>query len=175
MNPAGTGKPSEKQLAAWRAAGLKGAEASKIHGHTANKGSLTYRSWSKMIQRCRNPQNDRWKDYGGRGIQVCARWQTFEHFLSDMGVRPPGKSLDRYPNKDGNYEPGNTRWATPKEQSNNTRNNIVLTFLGKTQTISEWAEELGMAKTVLMSRYQRGWPIPKLFGIVKPRKKVNIS
>ena len=83
-------------------------------------GSPEYESWSGMLQRCTNPNLKAYKLYGGRGIRVCDRWLTFENFLHDMGKRPDGTSLDRFPDKDGNYEPGNCRWATRKEQGRNT-------------------------------------------------------
>lgn len=72
-----------------------------------------------MIQRATNPKNTNWHHYGGRGITVCDRWRVFDNFLADMGERPEGKTIDRYPDNDGNYEPGNCRWATPSEQQRN--------------------------------------------------------
>lgn len=81
----------------------------------------THRSWNSMLQRCGNPNRDNYEFYGGRGICVCDRWKTFENFLADMGERPEGCTLDRYPNNNGNYEPGNCRWATHAQQMKNRR------------------------------------------------------
>lgn len=83
-------------------------------------GSALYRSWAAMIQRCTNPKRENYSYYGGRGITVCARWRVFENFAADMGERPPGTTLERNDNDKG-YEPGNCRWATMQEQSNNRR------------------------------------------------------
>jgi len=91
------------------------------HGHTLNRGaSSEYSSWANMITRCTNPNFKDWKYYGGRGITVCEEWRnSFAAFLRDMGPKPKGTSVDRFPNNTGNYEPGNCRWATPFEQQHN--------------------------------------------------------
>lgn len=94
--------------------------ATKHGGASHVQRSPEYRSWASMVQRCTNPKYHRWDRYGGRGITVCERWRgSFEDFLADMGPRPEGTSLDRFQNPDGNYEPGNCRWATRAEQRNN--------------------------------------------------------
>lgn len=95
------------------------------HHHAARgKTTRTYHSWCAMRQRCGNPNSSKFKNYGGRGIMVCSRWSdSFEAFLEDMGEAPPGHTLDRI-NNGGNYEPGNCRWATPKQQAANRRQSM---------------------------------------------------
>lgn len=95
------------------------------HGHTRkSRHTREYRSWAHAIARCHGPKPD--KCYAPRGIIVCQKWRhSFEAFLADMGMRPPGTSLDRFPDNDGNYEPENCRWATPKQQGRNTRSNVL--------------------------------------------------
>lgn len=131
------------------------------HGRKHLEGkyrSETYNTWASMIQRCTNPLNGRWKDYGGRGIKICKRWLTFENFLADMGQRPSRDlSLDRYPNPNGNYEPKNCRWATRKEQQNNSRFNRRIEHNGTIKTLTEWANFFGIRIGTLATRIRRGW------------------
>jgi hypothetical protein len=128
-------------------------EHEQKHGHALNGNqSRTYRTWSHIIQRCTNQQNIAYKWYGGRGIKVCERWMKFENFLADMGERPSGKSIDRYPDNDGNYEPGNCRWATHKEQMNNTRAIRTVVFRGAEYNLKQFAAEHGITAKTLLRR-----------------------
>lgn len=129
--------------------------------HGASK-TLIYAVWSTMIQRCTNPNNKKFYRYGGRGIMICQRWrESFQAFLQDMGEPPAGHSLDRI-NNDGNYEPGNCRWAPTETQARNRSNNRLLMFKGKTQTIIEWAKELGIARNTIQTRLRLGWKIERV-------------
>jgi hypothetical protein len=104
------------------------------HGNTVGGYTPEYRAWLHMRGRCYNPNVNRFENHGGRGIKVCDRWnESFEAFLADMGPRPsPTHSIDRYPDNDGNYEPGNCRWATPREQQGNKRTNVFVILNGQT-------------------------------------------
>ena len=108
-------------------------------------GTSEYGSWEAMIQRCRNPNDKRYKDYGGRGISICARWLDFRNFLADMGKRPKGLTLERI-NNDGNYTPKNCTWATLKEQQHNTRRQKPFLALGPHSQIETPRCQLSFAK-----------------------------
>jgi len=111
-----------------------------------------------MISRCYNKKNKDYQKWGGRGIIVCDEWRnSFIEFFKYMGERPKDHTIDRIDNN-GNYEPGNCRWAKAKTQSNNTRKNYYIEYMGKIQTAKQWAEELGNVeyKTILY-RLRTGW------------------
>lgn len=112
-----------------------------------------YKRWRSMRNRCENPNAPVYKNYGGRGIRVCERWRDFELFAADMGPAPSGCSIDRI-NNDGNYEPGNCRWATRADQNRNTRRVHLITHEGRTQCVADWALELGLSWTT--ARYRLG-------------------
>jgi hypothetical protein len=133
----------------------------------------TYKIWRSMKNRCLNPKNKGYQHYGSRGISVCDRWLKFENFYIDMGEKPEGMSLDRK-NNDGPYSPENCRWATPREQSNNQRSNHLITYQDKTQTLSQWAEELGISRNTLLNRLTSRWTVEKaLTTPPRPMKKAS--
>ena len=109
-----------------------------IHGMEKTK---IYRAWASMKQRCLNSNNAKYKNYGGRGISICDEWASFENFYNDMGERPKGLTLDRIDNNKGYYK-SNCRWTTPEIQNNNKRNNVFLSYNGKTKTMTQWIKEL---------------------------------
>lgn len=124
-----------------------------------------YRSWICMNNRCRYECVDRWDHYGGRGIRVCDQWVTphgFRNFLRDMGRRPPGTTLDRV-DLNGNYQPGNCRWATAAEQAANSGNARPICFRGETQPLAEWARRFGVHRHIIRKRLLRGLPLEKVF------------
>lgn len=143
------------------------------HRHKVNRvQSATYNSWCAMKARCLNPKSDRYPRYGGRGIKVCERWLIFDNFLADMGECPPGMTIDRH-HIDDSYEPGKCRWATDEEQANKRSNNHLVTWNDKTQTIAQWATELGMSYSKLVSRIWRGWPLELAMDPNGRRKRIG--
>ncbi len=124
---------------------------------TAHGGSYsrTYTSWKKMLQRCENPRDKRYPEWGGRGIKVCDRWHDYAAFLSDMGERPAGMSIERE-NNDGDYEPGNCRWASAADQVRNRRNTRMVTIDGVTLCLKDWARQRGINYQTVYMRIARG-------------------
>lgn len=124
-----------------------------IHGHRP-KGSKskTYGSWIAMHSRCNDKSN---KNYGGKGVSVCARWSDFRLFLEDMGERPKNHTLDRV-DPQGNYEPGNCRWASSKEQARNKGCSLRITFKGESVHIQDLIDIYGIPETTIYRRYHQG-------------------
>ena len=121
------------------------------------KGTKIYGVWARMVARCHNPEADGYENYGGRGIQVCDRWRSFEVFFSDMGQRPDGMTLERVDNSKG-YQPDNCIWADRKAQSRNRRGRRYVTVDGVTLSLGEWAEVTGISVGTLSRRLAQGWP-----------------
>lgn len=123
-----------------------------------------YGIWRNIIQRCENQNVPNYNRYGGRGTKICQRWrESFTAFLSDMGPRPSTEhSIDRFPNQDGDYEPGNCRWATVDEQARNRRSNRMLALNGRTQCAADWADELGIHRATFYKRIASGWDDEKI-------------
>lgn len=126
------------------------------HGRT---GSAEYVAWNSMLARCTNEKHDAFQWYGGQGVSVCDRWRdSFAAFLADMGDKPgPDHQLDRYPNATGNYEPGNVRWATRRQQCRNRTSNVRVAFRGEELCATEWAERVGISASTILKRLRRGW------------------
>ena len=143
------------------------------HGEAKRKnGTRTrlYVIWCHMIERCENVNSTRYADYGGRGIRVCDEWKDFAVFR-DWAVEngySSELSIDRL-NNDGDYEPSNCKWSTRKEQGNNKRNNRLLTYKGRTQTMTQWADEIGMNPDTFKYRIYLGWSVER--AIEEPIRK----
>lgn len=156
------------------AARRSSARAGKMHearrSHAASK-SRAYTSWCAMKQRCQNPNNNAYRRYGGRGIYVCDRWQSFDCFLADMGQPADGMTLERIDN-DGPYSPENCRWASRREQSGNLSVNRNVTWNGETLNLSEWSRRTGIHRNTLDQRLAAGWPLERVF---LRGKQLNLS
>jgi hypothetical protein len=129
-------------------------EARRTHGLT---GTPEYMVWKAMRSRCNTKGDHAYRNYGGRGISVCEEWSDFVTFLTDMGTRPtPRHELDRVDNDKG-YSKDNCRWITHRQNLNNKRTNRIVTYLGRSMIIAEWAEEIGVNYRTLNNRINRGW------------------
>ena len=141
--------------------------------HGGSKSS-TYQSWRAMRERCCNPNNSHYASYGGRGITVCDSWQhSYEAFITDMGERPPGTSIDRIDISKG-YEPTNCRWATAKEQSRNTTRSVNLTYMGETLCVKDWASRIGITGRALSIRLKK-MSLEEAITIKRCAKKTGVA
>lgn len=140
---------------------LKDSHKKRLTKHGQARNSIYY-SWENMVQRCTNQNTPNYKNYGGRGICITNSWLIFENFYKDMGEKPKGLSLDRIDNN-GNYCKENCRWATRKEQANNTRTNTILEYNSVKKTLSQWADTLGMRSASLIKRINKGLTGADLF------------
>lgn len=150
----------------WRA----GNKWNYRHGHATGYRSRTYRSWLGMLERCTNPKHKHYTRYGGRGIVVCKRWLKFDNFLADMGVRPPGKSIDRIDNN-GPYRKSNCKWATRKEQARNSPVTKYLMHNGVTRSMEDWSRYLGLARYGVHDRLKQGWSRARALSTFNRRRK----
>jgi hypothetical protein len=143
-----------------RSYGCSHCTSQRLHTTHGKSRDPRYAAWRDMLGRCYNPKTRSYPLYGGRGITVCDAWRGEDgltNFLNQVGERPGvGYSLDRV-NVDGNYEPGNVRWATDTEQMRNRRDSLKLTLNGKTLGAMEWSERLGIKRVTIGSRLRNGW------------------
>lgn len=135
----------------------------KAQGADGRSATRLYSIWRGMIQRCENPNAHYYDHYGGRGIQVCKEWRNsfsaFRQWALKNGYGE-GLTIDRIDN-DGNYSPENCRWADSFIQCNNMRSNRMITYAGKTLSVSQWAVELGISRSTLAVRLCKGWSIQR--------------
>lgn len=152
------------------------SQANTKHGHRRggkHKDSPEYRTWLNMLRRCSDPKDKNFPRYGARGISVCEEWRkSFVRFLADMGPKPsPIHSIDRIDN-DGSYAPHNCRWATPREQTLNSRVARILEHRGLSLCLTEWAERLGITQQALSWRLRNGWERQLALTTVRTMKRL---
>lgn len=141
----------------------------KTHGLSKTR---EYWAWFEMKRRCTVPTNKSYSNYGGRGIQLCERWQTFAGFIADMGARPsPMHTIERVDN-DGNYEPSNCRWAPRFEQNGNTRRNLIITYRSRSMTVAEAVRTAGnlVSRFRAYQRLKAGWSLEEAVETVPTRR-----
>lgn len=152
---------------------LQSETAKKYKTKHGKRYSDEYKSWAQIKTRCYQEKAENYKYYGGRGIKVCDRWMnSFENFYEDMGPKPsPEHSLDRYPNNDGDYEPGNCRWGTDEQQFRNRRSNRWLEYNGMKMVLNDWAVYFGVSFSTLHGHLKTK-TIGQMFEYYK-RKKIE--
>lgn len=150
-----------------KSCGCYSKEQSTKHGMEQTK---TYTTWAQMKARCRNKNHKEYPRYGGRGIQVCERWDDFRNFYADMGDKPDGMSIDRI-NNDGNYEPSNCRWVAQTEQIRNRRVSPKFIWDGENKSLAEIAALHNLPWRRVYERIRAGWELSKALQPVAPRQK----
>ena len=142
-----------------REAVIRRNKANRLSYSASRDHRYEYIAWRNMVTRCYNKRDRSYEYYGKRGITVCTRWRkSFEAFFADMGIRPtPKHSVDRFPDLKGNYEPSNCRWASSAQQARNKTDNVMVTYKGKTQCVTDWAAELNIGKATIAYRLRVGW------------------
>jgi len=131
--------------------------SSRVASHRLSR-TREHKIWGGMRNRCNNPKNGSYYRYGGRGITVCAEWDSFEQFLEDMGHAPDGTSIERINNNEG-YSKSNCKWAGTKEQGKNKRNAVMLEYKGEKASLATFAEKYGIPVKRLSARLIQGWTI----------------
>jgi hypothetical protein len=135
-----------------------------------------FKIWAGIRKRCNNPKCAAYKDYGGRGIKICERWDKFENFYEDMkDGYADNLSLDRFPNVNGDYEPGNCRWATTAEQNRNRRTNVIVEYNGVSKTLTEWQMVTGIRYSTISNRIKQGWSVEDALSIKTKKKEATME
>ncbi len=149
----------------------------ELHFKHGMSETREFRIWKAMIRRCTNPNSDKYHNYGGRGIKVCLEWlDSFVAFYEHVGPCPsPQHSIDRFPDRDGDYCPGNIRWASQKEQMRNTNQNRLITIDGRTQCAVDWDAERGFRIGTVSNRLSYGWdPVDAVLTPLRLPKSTNL-
>ncbi len=151
------GRATQASLAMLKSGGKKSCGCLKTKHRMTN--TPEFQAWTDLKRRCYDPSNPSYEYYGAKGVVVASEWiNDFAAFYEHIGPRPgKGYSVDRYPNKTGNYEPGNVRWATIYEQNQNKSDNVWLTFHGETLLVKEWSLRFGIKADTLYWRKRQGW------------------
>lgn len=154
---------NSKSCGCWKADHAR--EWKLTHGMT---GTPEYNTWKQMIKRCYNKKARNYRWYGAVGISVCDSWRTdFLAFFNHVGQKPyKAHSIDRYPNRNGNYDPGNVRWATQDQQVDNRDVVVFIEHNGMSMTATQWAKHYGISAQSIRYRYKRGLPMEEVFSVV---------
>lgn len=154
----------------FKSCGCLNAERIYKHGQSRTK---EYRTWLTMRQRCENPNNGAYGQYGGAGVTVCERWMSYEAFREDMGPAPSLRhTIDRIDGTKG-YEPGNCRWATYAEQNRNLKSNVVVEINGVRKVLADWCKHYGIKRNTVNTRIRNGWDAET--AIKTPLNPVGVS